>query len=391
MHTACIKKFFGTTTLPVLDYTTEQLDQLALQIIQDQTSLTGVQPKLSLHLNEHEGSKRLTIVGLWGGYICKPQTSQYEMMPEVEDLTMHLAEVARIEVVPHTLMRMADDTLCYLTRRIDRTSAGEKIAMEDMCQLTVQPKLSLHLNEHEGSKRLTIVGLWGGYICKPQTSQYEMMPEVEDLTMHLAEVARIEVVPHTLMRMADDTLCYLTRRIDRTSAGEKIAMEDMCQLTERQTEHKYKSSYERIGKAVLKYSSLPKMDVTNFFELVLFSWLTGNNDMHLKNFSLYEVADMIRLTPAYDLLNAAIINPKDDEELALTLNGRKKKLQREDFIRSAATLGIENVIVERLINKYIKLLPKFETVIQSSFLSDELKEKYGELLKERLARLSQKL
>ena len=296
MHTACIKKFFGTTTLPVLDYTTEQLDQLALQIIQDQTSLTGVQPKLSLHLNEHEGSKRLTIVGLWGGYICKPQTSQYEMMPEVEDLTMHLAEVARIEVVPHTLMRMADDTLCYLTRRIDRTSAGEKIAMEDMCQ-----------------------------------------------------------------------------------------------LTERQTEHKYKSSYERIGKAVLKYSSLPKMDVTNFFELVLFSWLTGNNDMHLKNFSLYEVADMIRLTPAYDLLNAAIINPKDDEELALTLNGRKKKLQREDFIRSAATLGIENVIVERLINKYIKLLPKFETVIQSSFLSDELKEKYGELLKERLARLSQKL
>jgi serine/threonine-protein kinase HipA len=97
-----------------------------------------------------------------------------------------------------------------------------------------------------------------------------MMPEVEDLTMHLAEVARIEVVPHTLMRMADDSLCYLTRRIDRTPAGEKIAMEDMCQLTERQTEHKYKSSYERIGKAVLKYSSLPKMDVTNFFELVLF-------------------------------------------------------------------------------------------------------------------------
>ena len=110
--------------------------------------------------------------------------------------------------------------------------------------------------------------------------------------------------------------------------------------------------------------------------------------MHLKNFSLYEVADMIRLTPAYDLLNAAIINPKDDEELALTLNDRKKKLQREDFIRSAATLGIENVIVERLINKYVKLLPKFEAVIQNSFLSAELKEKYGELLRGRIARLS---
>lgn len=295
MHTACIKKFFGTTTLPILDYTTEQLDQLALQIIQDQTSLTGVQPKLSLHLKEHEGSKRLTIVGLWGGYICKPQTSRYEMMPEVEDLTMHLAEVARIEVVPHTLMRMADDTLCYLTRRIDRTPAGEKMAMEDMCQ-----------------------------------------------------------------------------------------------LTERQTEHKYKSSYERVGKAILKYSSLPKMDVTNFFELVIFSWLTGNNDMHLKNFSLYEATGKIRLTPAYDLLNAVIVNPDDDEELALTLNGRKKNLQRKDFFKSATTLGIEGVVVERLIKKYIDLLPKFDVVIKDSFLSAELKEKYCELLKERLERLSAK-
>lgn len=294
MHQGCIKKFFGTTTLPILDYTTEQLDQLALQIIKDQTSLTGVQPKLSLHLNEYEGSKRLTIVGLWGGYICKPQTPQYEMMPQVEDLTMHLAEVARIDVVPHTLMRMADNTFCYLTRRIDRTPAGGKIAMEDMCQ-----------------------------------------------------------------------------------------------LTERQTEHKYKSSYERIGKSVLHFSSVPKMDVTNFFETVLFSWLTGNNDMHLKNFSLYQPNDtFIRLAPAYDLINAAILNPNDDEELALTLNGRKKKLEKEDFFKSAATLGIETLIVERLITKYIRLLPKFEAVIQSSFLSTELKEKYSDLLKERLGRLS---
>lgn len=292
MHTVCIKKFFGTVDLPILDYTTAQLDQLALKIIQNQTSLTGVQSKLSLHLSEHKDSQRLTIVGLWGGYICKPQTSVYEMMPEVEDLTMHLAEEARIEVVPHTLMRMADDTLCYLTRRIDRNSNGEKIAMEDMCQ-----------------------------------------------------------------------------------------------LTERQTEHKYKSSYEQIGKAILKYSSLPKMDITNFFELILFSWLTGNNDMHLKNFSLYERLGKTRLTPAYDLLNATIINPKDDEELALTLNGRKKKLRREDFIKSAATMGLMEKVVERLINKYTKLLPKFEAVVQKSFLSTELKEKYLELLKKRLNRL----
>jgi serine/threonine-protein kinase HipA len=290
MHPGCIKKFFGQAELPTLDYTIAHLDELAKQVIQEQTSLTGVQPKLSLHLNRHEGSSRLTIVGLWGGYICKPQTITYEQMPEVEDLTMHLAALARIDVVPHTLMRMADDSLCYLTRRIDRTAKGEKIAMEDMCQ-----------------------------------------------------------------------------------------------LTERLTEHKYKSSYERIVKSVLQYSSVPKMDVTNFFEIVLFSWLTGNNDMHLKNFSLYEPDDNhIRLTPAYDLLNAAIINPKDDEELALTLNGRKKKLKKSDFLKCAESLGIETVIVDRLINKYKKLLPKFETMIHCSFLSEELKEQYYKLLKERI-------
>jgi len=293
MHPACAKKFFGTTVIPTLDYTTEHLEELAKQVIQGQISLTGVQSKLSLNLNEYEGNKRLTIVGLWGGYICKPQTTTYEQMPEVEDLTMHLAELARIKVVPHTLMRMADNSLCYLTRRIDRTSNGEKLAMEDMCQ-----------------------------------------------------------------------------------------------LTERQTEHKYKSSYERIGKTVFHYSTVPKMDVTNFFEMVLFSWLTGNNDMHLKNFSLYEPQDgVIRLAPAYDLLNVAIINPNDDEELALTLNGRKKKLAKENFLKCAESLDIETIVVDRLINKYVKLLPKFEDMINNSFLNEELKKKFSALLKERLDRL----
>ena len=291
-HPAGARKFFGEPQAPVLDYTTEQLDELAAKVIQDQTSLTGVQPKLSLHLQKHQGCSRLTIVGLWGGYICKPQTSQYPQMPEVEDLTMHLAEAAKIEVVPHTLMRMADDSLCYLTRRIDRV--GE----------------------------------------------------------------------------------------------EKIAMEDMCQLTERMTENKYMSSYERVGKTIASFSTTPKMDVVNFFELVLFCWLTGNNDMHLKNFSLYEPHDSeIRLTPAYDLLNAAIINPKDDEELALTLNGRKKHINRNDFIKAAGTLGIDSNVVERLFAKYQRLKPKFETIIDVSFLGQELKDSYKTLLDNRLKRL----
>ena len=271
-HAKCAKKFFGTEEVPVLDYTCEDLEKLAIQVIKDQTSLTGVQPKLSLHLNEHEGSQRFTIVGLWGGFICKPQTIQFAQMPETEDLTMHLAELAKIDVVPHTLMRMADNSLCYLTKRIDRSSTGEKVAMEDMCQ-----------------------------------------------------------------------------------------------LTERQTEHKYKSSYERIAKAIVQYSSMPKMDVTNFFEVILFSWITGNNDMHLKN--------------------AVILNPNDDEELALTLNGKKKKLKRSDFITSGLTMCVEQKTIERLIGKYVKLLPEMKKLIDNSFLTDEHKDKYAELITERIDRI----
>lgn len=294
MHPACARRFFGTPEVPTLDYTLEQLDDLARQVIADQTSLTGVQPKLSLHLQQHAASARLTIVGLWGGYICKPQTPDY-----------------------------------------------------------------------------------------PQ------MPELEDLTMHLAELAKIQVVPHTLLRMSDGSLTYLTRRIDRTASGEKIAMEDLCQLTGHQTEHKYKCSYERVGKTILQYSQTPQLDLINYFEVVFFCWLTGNNDMHLKNFSLYEPDDSLgpRLTPAYDLLNAALVNPADDEELALTLNARKKKLRRSDFLAAATTLGLEASVVERLFEKYRKLLPRFEQMIHQSFLLPELQEGYCAMLRERIARI----
>jgi serine/threonine-protein kinase HipA len=215
------------------------------------------------------------------------------------------------------------------------------------------------------------------------------MPELEDLTMHLAELAKIQVVPHTLLRMSDGSLTYLTRRIDRTASGEKIAMEDLCQLTGHQTEHKYKCSYERVGKTILQYSQTPQLDLINYFEVVFFCWLTGNNDMHLKNFSLYEPDDGLgpRLTPAYDLLNAALVNPADDEELALTLNARKKKLRRSDFLAAASTLGLEASVVERLFEKYRKLLPRFEQMIHQSFLTPELQEGYCAMLRERIARI----
>ena len=288
-HRECAKKFFGTSEAPALDYSRDEMDTLAGQIIQSQTTLTGVQPKLSLHLDKHRNSQKFTIVGLWGDFIFKPQTERFSMLPENEDLTMHLAQLAKIRIVPHSLIRMKDGSLGYITRRIDRTKNGDKIAMEDMCQ-----------------------------------------------------------------------------------------------LTERQTEHKYKSSYEQIAKAVRKYSTNPQMDVTDFLEMVYFSWLTGNNDMHLKNFSLYQANGDVRLTPAYDMLNVAIANPTDDEELALTLNGKKKKLRDTDFEKTFETCGIPAKVFSNLKKKYIRLYPAFCGFIDSSFLNEQMKESYKTLLAKRL-------
>ncbi len=181
--------------------------------------------------------------------------------------------------------------------------------------------------------------------------------------------------------MKDGSIGYLTKRIDRTSEGEKIPMEDMCQLTERLTEHKYRSSYEQIGKAIREFSAQPQLDVVDFLEVVYFSWLTGNNDMHLKNFSLYSPKGSHVLAPAYDLLNAVVANPADDEELALTLNGKKRRINDADFLAAFRTLGVPENVFERIKIKYYRLLPRFNEEIERSFLNDKLKEAYWECLR----------
>ena len=288
-HPGCARKFFGTSDAPLLEYRREELDALAAQVIQAQTSLTGVQPKLSLNLHKHEGSNRLTIVGLWGDFIFKPQTDAYPELPENEDLTMHLAEAARIKVVPHSLIHLADGSLGYITRRIDRTKKGEKIDMEDMCQLTLHP-----------------------------------------------------------------------------------------------TEYKYKSSCEQIAKAIAAYSSTPRLDLVNFMQVLLFSFVTGNNDMHLKNFSLYRPKALYQLSPAYNLLNVAIANPKDKEEMALSINGKKAQIKLADFLKASDTMGIEQRVTLGLINGLRNAMPAWIDLINNSFLSDEMKQNYLDLISRRM-------
>ena len=293
-HPQCARKFFGMREAPLLEYRHDDLDQLAEQIIRAQTSLTGVQPKLSLNLSKHEGCSRLTIVGLWGDYIFKPQTDVYPQLPENEDLTMHLAEVIKIRVVPHSLIRLADGKLGYITKRIDRTKNGEKIDMEDMCQLTLHP-----------------------------------------------------------------------------------------------TEYKYKGSHEQIAKVIKQHCDMPKLDLTNYMQVLLFCFVTGNNDMHLKNFSLYRPSNGYQLSPAYDLINVAIANPHDKEELALSLSGRKSSLKLNDFLRSATTMGLEENVVLRLIENMRKAIPKWTSLIHGSFLSEDMKDRYEQIIISRMNRLQE--
>jgi serine/threonine-protein kinase HipA len=253
----------------------------------------------------------------------------------------------------------------------------------------VQEKLSLDLDRSGKQHRLTIVGLWGGYILKPQTDRFRCLPENEDLTMHLAELARISVVPHSLIRFEDGELCYITKRIDRGPNGEKFPMEDMCQLSERLTEYKYKGSYEQIAKIINKYSSVPKLDVVNFWELVIFSWLTGNADMHLKNFSLYSNArGSYSLAPAYDLLSTVLAMPEDKEELALTLDARKRKISRKDFETAMLASGLEEKIISNMFAKFSRAAASWLGFIDFSFLPADLKELYKELLAKQLQRMS---
>lgn len=242
----------------------------------------------------------------------------------------------------------------------------------------VQAKLSLEIARGRNGEpqRFTIVGLWGRFILKPQTDKFPNLPENEDLTMHLADAAGIKTVPHSLIRFSDGELCYITRRIDRPKKGAKIPMEDMCQLSERLTEDKYRGSYERIAKLIRQYSSAPLLDVVNFWEVVLFSWLTGNADMHLKNFSLYSPVDKFMLTPAYDLLSTAIAMPEDDEELALTLNGKKRRIRRSDFEKAMSESGMDDKAIANIFDRFIKAIPKWHELIEESFLPDELKSTY---------------
>lgn len=251
----------------------------------------------------------------------------------------------------------------------------------------VQPKLSLHMEKNPDDpkkSRLTIVGmLGGGYILKPQSESYRALPENEDLTMKLAFMVGISTAKHSLIRTTSGSLAYITKRFDRIEKA-KVPMEDFCQLAELPSVKKYDSSMEKAGKLLLKYSSAPGFDALAFFEIVLFSFMTGNADMHLKNFSIIRDSEnQYRLAPAYDLLSTRLALPEDQEQMALTINAKKNKLKRNDFLELADRLNIVRSAAEKSIARMIGHREKMEDMIEKSFMPADLQEKYTALIRER--------
>lgn len=291
-HPKCSKKVFGTATAPLLNYTLDEMEALAKEVVETSVSVPGVQPKLSL--------------------------------------------------------RLIKETL------------------------------------EDGIKgRLTVLeALGGNYILKPQNIIFPQMPENEHLTMKLADLLRIETVICSLIRLKSGELSYITKRIDRTMDGGKIHMLDMFQITE--AFDKYKSSIEKVGKAVMMYSSHTLLDVLRLYEVVIFSYITGNNDMHLKNFSMILKGSDWVFSPAYDLLNVQLHLPEDKEETALTVRGRKSRLTEIDFLNLGLKFGLSEKQIENVFKRFIKSEKKMVDLINQSFLNPENKVKYIELLRERL-------
>lgn len=292
-----------------------------------------------------------------------------------EACTMKFFGTKKAPLIPYSIDQMAELAKHVVERSISVPG--------------VQAKLSMSLvreTQKSNDTRLTVVGAMNGnYIFKPPVDKYPEMPQNEHLTMRLAEMFGIKTVPSSLIRLQSGELSYLTRRVDRTPDGEKIHMIDMFQILE--AFDKYKSSMEKVGKALGSYSDNTLLDKLYLLEITVFSFLTGNNDMHLKNFSLIETQSGWALSPAYDLLNVSIINPGDTEELALSLEGRKRKLTYSNFINFGQNLGLTRIQIERSFQRFSLKLQQAEDLIVSSFLSKQMIEKYLDVLNNRKERL----
>ncbi|TVR93417.1 MAG: type II toxin-antitoxin system HipA family toxin [Spirochaetaceae bacterium] len=252
----------------------------------------------------------------------------------------------------------------------------------------VQRKLPIHLSREGQNTRLTLAGYPAGYILKPPSPDYPHLPELEHLAMCMAEVVGVTTVPHGLITLSDRSVAYITRRVDRRRAKPScVPMEDLCQLSLRLAEDKYRGSYEQIAKVIAGYSSRPGLDLSEYFLLLVFCFVVGNADMHLKNFSLYCPEDLWILAPAYDLVPTALVIPDDPDDTALPLNGKKHRLARRDFENFGVKVGLPEKAVIGLIDSVLARRDQLAAVIERAPVDVPPAQAWMKLIDERLGRL----
>ena len=256
----------------------------------------------------------------------------------------------------------------------------------------VQKKLSLHLFSENHKSKLTLVNYPTGYILKPQVAEFEALPEAEQLVMTMADIAGISTVPHALLK-GKNSFAYITKRVDRLFQNgqmEMLAMEDFCQLDLRLTQDKYKGSYERCAKVINRYSSRKGLDMTELFIRLVFSYIVGNSDMHLKNFSLIETSagsGKYILSPAYDFLPVNVIMPEDEEQFAIPMNGKKRNIRKNDFLRFAEQCNISRKSAKKMMANLIQKKDKFIEMCKESYLPPHMKDSLIKLIEERIENL----
>jgi serine/threonine-protein kinase HipA len=251
----------------------------------------------------------------------------------------------------------------------------------------VQPKLSARLNVSAGIFEIADQG--GTFIIKPQNDLYEELPENEDLTMRLAALAGIEIPLHGMIYSKDGSRSYFIKRFDRLPKKKRVAVEDFAQLTGQTRETKYSSSMEKVAGVLDQFCTFPLIEKQKLFRLTIFNFLCGNEDMHLKNFSLIRRNGKVEISPSYDLLNTTIAMSNPQEEFALTLAGRKSKITKENLIDyfGSERLGLTPIVIEKTLQEIENQKLKWYKQIQISFLSEEMKKKYVELMSLRWARI----
>ena len=283
-----------------------------------------------------------------------------------------------LKLLSRNLIRLKDLPFTQAEQLKEVAIRADKMSIQG-----VQPKLSAKLNAKD--EIFNVVDRGGEYILKPQNIFYPELPENESLTMKLAELIEIEVPLSGMVYSSDGKFTYFIKRFDRYGRNKKLSVEDFAQLAGKSRDTKYDYSMEKLVTLIDAFCTFPAIEKVKLFRLIIFNFLIGNEDMHLKNFSLITRDGKVELSPAYDLLNTTIVVPKSQEEIALPLAGKKRNLSAKTLINYFATevLKLNATIISQALNKIIEVQSKWEELIEVSFLSNEMKERYSGLINKR--------